>query len=464
MRARSMTVLSRIIAPLTAPRRADGDPLVWCVAITLGFLVLVLHRLGTPSKIMFDEVHYLPAARRLIALSSRLNPEHPLLGKEFIALGMMLFGDGPFGWRLPNALLGTLGLYAAMRTMWWASLSRSATLMFGLLFATNFIWFVLSRIAMLDMAMASMMALAFWQAALAFRKGSEGGQGSRLHLALCGVLLGLSLGGKWNGAPILALPGLLFAWDRWWALAGRRRGLLVARDAGPIPGVSLLEAVAVARRGAAHRLLRDLCAGLLLQGPPLTLEGLIPWQGYMLKLQDSVVKPHVYQSRWWQWVFNIRPIWFFYAPWDGAQRGVLMIGNPFTMLAGLPALLLCLWSGVRKGRSAARGSGGALCRQPDFLGDQRQAGAVLLPLCAGERVPDGGAGAGAGRLVATGAALAGGTDGGHFSDAVHRVLPDPLRRGAGGEDLLPGLYLARQLAVRLLASLSLHLQQGCARQ
>ena len=347
MRARPMSVLSRIpellARPFTGPRRAHGDPLVWCAAIALAFLVLVLHRLGTPSKIMFDEVHYLPAARRLIALTSRLNPEHPLLGKEGIALGMLVFGDNPFGWRLPNALLGTLGLFAAMRAMWWASLSRHATLLFGLLFATNFLWFVLSRIAMLDMAMASMMALAFWQAALAWRKGS------RWHLALCGVFLGLSLGGKWNGAPILALPGLLFAWDRWWALAGRRRALLIARDAGPVPGVSLLEAVFWLGVVPLLAYFATFAPAFFYKVQPLTLQGLIPWQGYMLKLQDSVVKPHLYQSRWWQWVFNLRPIWFFYAPWDGAQRGVLMVGNPFTMFAGLPALLLCLWAGVRRG-------------------------------------------------------------------------------------------------------------------
>ncbi|MEI6641709.1 MAG: phospholipid carrier-dependent glycosyltransferase [Novosphingobium sp.] len=338
-----MTVLSRIIAPFTGPRDRSGDPRAWVIAITLGFLVLVLHRLGTPTRTMFDEVHYLPAARRLIALTSRLNPEHPLLGKEFIALGMMLVGDGPFGWRLPNALLGTLGLFAAMRAMWWASLSRPATLMFGLLFATNFIWFVLSRIAILDMSMASMMALAFWQGALAWRKGS------RVHLALCGVFLGLSLGGKWNGAPILALPGLLFAWDRWWALSGRRRAFLIARDAGPIPGVSLIEAALWLGAVPLLAYFATFAPAFFYKVQPLTLQGLIPWQGYMLQLQDSVVKPHLYMSRWWQWVLNIRPIWFFYSNWDGAQRGVLMIGNPFTMLAGLPALLLCLWAGVRRG-------------------------------------------------------------------------------------------------------------------
>ncbi len=344
MGARLMTLISRSPARFSQ----DRDPHVWIIAITLGFLVLVLNRLAIPSKTMFDEIHYLPAARRLIDLTKRLNPEHPLLAKEFLALSMRFVGDTPFGWRLPSALLGTIGLYASMRAMWWASLSRAATLMFGLLLATNFIWFVLSRIAMLDMTMASMMALGFWQGTLAWRRGK------RLHLALCGVFLGLSLGAKWNGAPLLVLPGLLFAWDRWFALSGRRKAFLTARNVGPIPGVSLLEAAVWLGLVPLVIYFATFAPAFFYKVQPLTLSGLIPWQGYMLKLQDSVVKPHLYMSRWWQWVLNIRPIWFFYEKWDGAQRGVLMIGNPVTMLAGLPALLLCAWAGVMR-RDRLRG-------------------------------------------------------------------------------------------------------------
>lgn len=335
-----MTLTYGFPARLPAAPGTHRDPRLWCLAITLGFLALVLHRLGTPSKTMFDEIHYLPAARRLIALTSRLNPEHPLLAKELIALSMRLVGDTPFGWRLPNALLGALGLYAAMRALWWASLSRTATLLFGFLLATNFIWFVLSRIAMLDMAMASMLALAFWQGAMAWRTGK------RVHLALCGVFLGLSLGGKWNGVPLLVVPGLLFAWDRWYALEGRRRAFLTARDAGPLPGVSLLEAAVWLGLVPLLSYFASFAPAFFYKVQPLTLAKLIPWQGYMLQLQDSVIKPHPYMSRWWQWVFNVRPIWFFYEKWDGAQRGVLMLGNPFTMLAGLPALAICAWHGT----------------------------------------------------------------------------------------------------------------------
>lgn len=332
----------------------DRDPLGWCVLLAFVFWVVVLHRLGIPSKPMFDEIHYLPAARRLIELSSRLNPEHPLVGKELIALSMKLVGDTPFGWRLPSAIVGTLGLFAAMRAMWWATLSRRATLVFGVLMATNFIWFVIARIAMLDMAMGGAMALAFWQWALAWRRGGEGRPGrARLHLALTGVFLGLSLGAKWNGAPLLAAPGLLFAWDRWHALRGRRGRFLIARNAAPVPGVSLLEAGLWLGLLPILTYLATFAPAFFYKVQPMTLHGLLPWQKYMLQLQDSVVKPHTYMSRWWQWMFNLRPIWFLYEKVDGAQRGVLMLGNPFTMLAGLPALLFCLWDGMRGNRLRA---------------------------------------------------------------------------------------------------------------
>src|SRR5690606_5891247 len=46
-----------------------------------------------------------------------------------------------------------------------------------------------------------------------------------------------------------------------------------------------------------------------------------------------------------------RAIWYLYEEVDGAQRGIVLIGNPFSMIAGLPALLWCLWSGLLRRRT-----------------------------------------------------------------------------------------------------------------
>ena len=66
---------------------------------------------------------------------------------------------------------------------------------------------------------------------------------------------------------------------------------------------------------------------------PVSPFGVIGWHRYMLALQTSVVKHHTYQSWWWQWVINWRPIWYLYEPIDGAQRGVLLLGIGLSGLA-----------------------------------------------------------------------------------------------------------------------------------
>jgi hypothetical protein len=139
------------------------DPLRWCAALALAFWLACLPYLTAVPHPYFDEVHYLPAARELLVLGEFTNREHPLLGKQLIALGIALFGDNPVGWRLLPTLLGTLALFGAMRALWFASASRFATLAYGVLLATGFHLFVHARIAMLDIVYLAFLALAAWQ-------------------------------------------------------------------------------------------------------------------------------------------------------------------------------------------------------------------------------------------------------------------------------------------------------------
>ncbi|HEU4820707.1 MAG TPA: phospholipid carrier-dependent glycosyltransferase [Qipengyuania sp.] len=326
------------------------DPLGWCLALALAFWALLLVRLTMPAKPYFDEVHYLPAAREYWALGKFVNREHPLFGKELIALGMQLFGDRPLGWRIFPSLAGALTLFAAMRALWFASQSRFATIAYGFLLASGFYIFVNARIAMLDIFMVAFTALAYWQLAAAVREPEKG----RFHLAFAGVALGLALASKWNAAPLAVLPGLAFLAIRF--RAGRRRLLLSQRGA-PVPGVSLLEAaVWLGALPLAVYTLTYLPAWFFAEGAIGSRGGsanFLALHTEAIRLQESVVKRHPYMSSWPQWVLNSRSIWYLYEPVDGAQRGAVLIGNPLTILLGLPALVWAASEAILKRNSAA---------------------------------------------------------------------------------------------------------------
>jgi predicted membrane-bound dolichyl-phosphate-mannose-protein mannosyltransferase len=52
-------------------------------------------------------VHYVPAARQMlepVLPGPLLNPMHPPLAKELMAVSIRVFGDVPLGWRYPSVL------------------------------------------------------------------------------------------------------------------------------------------------------------------------------------------------------------------------------------------------------------------------------------------------------------------------------------------------------------------------
>ncbi len=190
---------------------------------------------------------------------------------------------------------------------------------------------------MLDVFAAPLAFVGLWQFAASLES-----ERPRMRLAAAGVAMGLAMGAKWIAVPLAVLPGLAF-------LALRLRGDdRVAR-------ISLGEAVAWLG-------LLPLGIYWLTYAPAWFYIGdadrvgpldVIGQHARMIALQDSVIKVHPYQSVWWQWTLNLRPIWYLYEVADGARRGVLMLGNPLTMLLGLPSLVWCLWTAIARKRCDA---------------------------------------------------------------------------------------------------------------
>jgi dolichyl-phosphate-mannose-protein mannosyltransferase len=323
---------ARRTAPTSLPDRGD---LAIALAFAAASLVLFLWRIGDPAKLDFDETHYVPAARSLLDFAMLPNPEHPPLGKLLIALGIALFGDGPFGWRAMSALAGAVLVASGVMAARWLFLRRPAAVMTGILLLLSQTLFIQARIAMLDIFMASFLTVAFWMLAGFTRTVFY----INWRPIVAGLAIGLAVAAKWTAVPLAAAAVAVVLVLFWQSKQSVKHEHLRAMAilAGWLGPFALLVYLAT------------FLPYLFLRTGALSLFDILPQQLEMLRLQSQPLTPHPYSSRWWQWLLDLRPIWYFYEPVDGVQRGVLMLGNPAIMWGGLAALPACLWAGLRQG-------------------------------------------------------------------------------------------------------------------
>src|SRR6185312_10383641 len=98
-------------------------------------------------------VHYVPAARQMLEPAMphpMLNPMHPPLAKQIIALSIHAFGDNPLGWRYPGGLFGALSIVAVYLCALALFRKQEQAVAASLIAFFNQMLFVIARTAMLD--------------------------------------------------------------------------------------------------------------------------------------------------------------------------------------------------------------------------------------------------------------------------------------------------------------------------
>jgi len=83
-----------------------GIYLLLSILAVLHFVVIFY----SSNTTVFDEYYYVPASRDLLNLTAS-NIEHPFFGKIWGTLGIILFGNNFFGWRIFYVLIGLASVY-----------------------------------------------------------------------------------------------------------------------------------------------------------------------------------------------------------------------------------------------------------------------------------------------------------------------------------------------------------------
>ncbi|MBR1130246.1 phospholipid carrier-dependent glycosyltransferase [Bradyrhizobium iriomotense] len=313
---------------------------VIAVAIFLIAHLALLIGLTRPEKFVFDEVHYVPAARQMLAPAMSqpmLNPMHPPLAKELIAASIATFGDNALGWRYPGTLFGALAIVAIYLCGLALFAAQGPAIAAALIAAFNQMLYVQARIAMLDIFALGFGLLATAAFMHGFRK-------ERPHalFAVAGCLFGLAAACKWSGLfplgvciVIVAVIRLMQSWHTLFADA--RADDWYRPDLWPD-----FSALHVALCFAVLPAMTYLVAFIPLYG--LSLPDLIEAQRRIFADNTTTaIAGHTYMSAWPSWPLLARPVWFLFDKTaEDNVSAIVFLGNPLVAWLALAALAVVL--------------------------------------------------------------------------------------------------------------------------
>lgn len=293
------------------------------LAITFVAFVLRIFNLGIPKGLVFDEVYYVDGARDYLKYGVELtdgNPEfvvHPPVGKWLIAIGIRLFGDNEFGWRIAVAVAGTLTVYLTARIAQRIFQDQKWATLAAILMALDGLNLVMSRTALLDIFLTLFVLLSV----NAWLKGN--------YLSFA-IYLGLAMGSKWSALYFVAVLLIL--------------ELVLNRNLIRVVKVGLTSAIIY------------ICSwigwfnstnGWDRNSKSNPISSLINYHREMLGFHTGLTENHSYQANPWSWIVMGRPTSFFYESpkgcgTDSCAQEVLAIGTPILWWIGTAALLFLI--------------------------------------------------------------------------------------------------------------------------
>ena len=337
-----------------------ADPVVRNrVALVIALILLIslglrMYQLTTPPTYMFDEIYYAKDAN--VIAHNQVGPmpplrwtagkevswPHPEMGKQLIAVGILLFGNRAFGWRMPAVLAGMLILGCIYPLARRLGLSPAWSLIALAFAAADTLLIAQSRIATLDIFIALwtvvciLMALRYIQS------------GRRLRwLLLCGLTGGFATSTKWSGVAALLASGLLIAYA-WWR--DRPRAAKVADgEPAPLPVEDAARSDAGTAVLAALRVLAALVvlpAAVYLAGygqyfaAGHTWADFVELQRQAFYFSTHLKAGHTYASIAPTWIVDYRPVWYYFQGTATTYRGVDGIPNPFLWWFATLSLIL----------------------------------------------------------------------------------------------------------------------------
>jgi dolichyl-phosphate-mannose-protein mannosyltransferase len=273
-----------------------------------------VYNLSKPDKEYFDEVYHAFTAKLMLQADPKAwewwnpNPEgfayewtHPPVAKLGMELGMKVFGENSFGWRIPGALLGTATVFLVYLLAKYVFNDELIALLSASAFSLDGLPLVASRIGMNDAYLLFFVLLSLY-----------------LYLKdrnfLSALFWGFAIASKWSciwSVPIFVVSHFVFK---------KKFNLSYLWFLFLPPLVYIASYTQMFLTGHGF----DIFIGVQKQ---------MWW--YHTRLRAT----HTYSSLWWSWPVMARPVWLYTNSLSETRvSNIYFMGNPIIFWAGFTAL------------------------------------------------------------------------------------------------------------------------------
>lgn len=313
----------------------------------------------------FDEIYHARTAYEMIHGLYCYENTHPPLGKAIMAIGILIFGMCPFGWRFMGTLFGVIMLpvmYLIARKLTdktWLST------VITLLFALDFMHFTQTRIATIDVFVTLFIMLEYYFMLCYYRMSFYDTPLKKtfIPLILSGVFMGLGCGAKWTGVYAgFGLAVIFFAVLFRRYMEYRRAVSEPKGKTGEIEHGYIVNNFNIL-------VMKTLCfciVAFIVIPAVIYLLSYIPYnndvrsqnkglvermfdsQTSMYNYHSALESEHPYSSTWYEWPTIARPMLYYVeSVGDGVSEGISAMGNPLIWWVGIPAFVYLVYLVIR---------------------------------------------------------------------------------------------------------------------
>ena len=301
--------------------------------IVFSFIVRIIH-VNFPPYFTFDEIYRVGRAEKF------LNGEvfftaHPHFGRYLIILGILVFGDNPFGWRMTQVICGTLLIPVSYLIAKKIFKYKYAGLLTAFFVALDNSYLVYSRIGVVTIYQIFFMALSLLFFILSIEKDCKY---PKSYWFLSAITVGLTIAIKWTG---LALLPILWLYTKTKENIKDTVAQRLSYKILFVTIVMLTYLLTFAGEGKNYEYLHRkygidnrnfLCS-------------IISWHKLAFNVHAKKEGFHPSSSKWYTWPVLYKPVLIYwkYNTLKGQLTSIFSLGNPVIRWGGLVALLFQLF-------------------------------------------------------------------------------------------------------------------------